>query len=524
MKENYGNLDATPSKRLYLSIIADYDTRIAICELIDNAIDNWSENDRKNKLNIDIILDYDRQLLKISDDSGGIREEDMRLIVSPGHSKNDGKNATIGTFGVGSKRAVIALGEDIKICSRYKREDTFLVEVDNEWIQDETWILPYYKTNNIKPNSTSIEIIKLRTQLLVDNEGLLRNHLGASYALLLDTDRFKISLNSINILPVFFDSWSYPPNHEPQSITGQIHFDNGGTVKFEILGGLTKSGDPAGGEYGAYFYCNNRLVSRAYKGYEVGYRATQIGQPHPSVSIARSIIKLFGPAELMPWNSSKSDISPKHVCFIKIQEHISRILTHYSTLAKKWSTGGGWETNVFQHATGVVIRQQLEDVTSRYLLPSIPRPTKQKYPDVIKNLNKELVSDKPWTRGLYEGIIAVNELPKIKLEQNNRFSLIILDSTLEIAFKDFLVYEMSISESRLSSLMENRSEVQKAVKSRTSFKKGTWDKIDYFYKLRCDLIHKRASANISDNDLKNFRSTVEYVLNKMFALNFAIDS
>ena len=39
-------LDATPEKRIFLSIISEYDLKRSICELIDNAIDLWSKNKR----------------------------------------------------------------------------------------------------------------------------------------------------------------------------------------------------------------------------------------------------------------------------------------------------------------------------------------------------------------------------------------------------------------------------------------------------------------------------------------------
>jgi len=43
MKKEIGIVDAVPSKRLFLSIIADYDLNRSICELIDNAIDIWKK-------------------------------------------------------------------------------------------------------------------------------------------------------------------------------------------------------------------------------------------------------------------------------------------------------------------------------------------------------------------------------------------------------------------------------------------------------------------------------------------------
>lgn len=38
-KTEIDTIDGTPSKRIYRSIIADYDLNTAICELIDNSID-----------------------------------------------------------------------------------------------------------------------------------------------------------------------------------------------------------------------------------------------------------------------------------------------------------------------------------------------------------------------------------------------------------------------------------------------------------------------------------------------------
>jgi hypothetical protein len=73
-------------------------------------------------------------------------------------------------------------------------------------------------------------------------------------------------------------------------------------------------------------------------------------------------------------------------------------------------------------------------------LPAITRSPRQvKYIDLIKRNNGSLVLTKPWIVGLYEAIIAVDEISKLKLEQNNRISLLILDSTLEIAFKEFFI-------------------------------------------------------------------------------------
>ncbi|EKT85501.1 hypothetical protein LSS_17220 [Leptospira santarosai serovar Shermani str. LT 821] len=67
MKNQIEFQDATPSKAVFKSIIADYDAKAAICELVDNSIDVWSLKNLKEILNIDINIDTQRQVIKIVD-------------------------------------------------------------------------------------------------------------------------------------------------------------------------------------------------------------------------------------------------------------------------------------------------------------------------------------------------------------------------------------------------------------------------------------------------------------------------
>jgi sensor histidine kinase regulating citrate/malate metabolism len=106
-------LDGTPEKRLFWSIIADYDVMTALCELVDNAVDRWWSNHEEKKLHVGVALDLDRQLIVVEDNAGGVGEDDLRYLITPGGSKNDPAAEIIGVFGVGSKRAAVALAETI---------------------------------------------------------------------------------------------------------------------------------------------------------------------------------------------------------------------------------------------------------------------------------------------------------------------------------------------------------------------------------------------------------------------------
>ncbi len=67
-----GPVDGTPVKRIFWSIISDYDLKTGLCELVDNAIDLWTLRNREKALNVTIVLDSDRQLVTIQDGAGGI--------------------------------------------------------------------------------------------------------------------------------------------------------------------------------------------------------------------------------------------------------------------------------------------------------------------------------------------------------------------------------------------------------------------------------------------------------------------
>ncbi|MCJ7423144.1 ATP-binding protein, partial [Candidatus Bathyarchaeota archaeon] len=83
MKREVDRIDAVPSKRLFLSIIADYDLNRSICELIDNALDIWVKNGKSMPINVQVDLDKNQQTILISDNAGGVKKDDMRVIVGP---------------------------------------------------------------------------------------------------------------------------------------------------------------------------------------------------------------------------------------------------------------------------------------------------------------------------------------------------------------------------------------------------------------------------------------------------------
>jgi len=45
-------------------------------------------------------------------------------------------------------------------------------------------------------------------------------------------------------------------------------------------------------------------------------------------------------------------------------------------------------------------------------------------------------------------------------------------------------------------------------------------KIDFYYGLRCKLVHERSSVGISDHQIQDYREVVEALLKRLFGLKF----
>jgi hypothetical protein len=517
MKERI--LDATPEKRIFLSIISEYDLKRSICELIDNAIDLWSKTKRRD-LKINIFADTRQQTLSIMDNAGGIVESKLDHIVSPGKTTNAITDDVIGYFGVGSKRAVVALAQDIAIHSRFENDKSYTIEIDEQWLTDEeSWSLPYTESTRVlDPFTTLIELSRLRFKIDEDDLSELKQHLSEVYGLFIDRGTF-IAVNGEQLKSRSFENeWSYPKNLFPTQFSAIIPIEDR-VVNVEIVSGLIDHpGDPEN-SYGVFFYCNNRLIARALTDFSVGFTSGMIGNPHYNISLVRTIVKIRGQSGDMPWDSSKSGINLKHPIYQAVRQSIIDTTKRYAQISR--SLQGRWDTEIFPFKTGRIITENVETIASipKSYLPIAPA-SKQRWHVKVTLNNAAKLAQKPWTTGLLDSILAVDLISKQTFNQKNRISLIILDCTLEIAYKEYLVNEKNIGMTRFNAIADKRSDVEKEVCKYITISKKIIQKINHYYKLRCDLIHQRATPNVLDAQIDDYRTIVEGLLTKMFGLVF----
>lgn len=122
---------------------------------------------------------------------------------------------------------------------------------------------------------------------------------------------------------------------------------------------------------------------------------------------------------------------------------------------------------------------------------------------------------RPWVNGLIDGISAANLIRFSTIPHKNRIAFIILDSTLEIAFKKFLVNVKGIKTID-ESVWRYRDKINKIVSKNTDFEKEVWEDVDYYYEIRTGLYHEDSEKTVTDELLNEFQELVEFFIDNMF--------
>lgn len=524
-KTEIQSIDGTPVKRIILSIISDYDLKTGLCELIDNAIDQWSDRGYSGGLTVDLMLDVERQLITVRDNAGGVSRDNLQLLIAPGRSRNETTAVIIGIFGVGGKRSAIALAEYTEIRTRFKEEQTHELDITPTWLASESWDLPAYAVPDIDPGTTEVSLSRLRNAITDADIDSLRLHIGETYSWFLNKG-CVIGLNGEPVAPREFESWAFPPQHAPSQVKFSVDLRKLGKVAVEITAGLIRDRVAEENNYGAYFYCNHRLIAKEIKSRDVGYFVSgEAGVPHPDISLCRAIIRMEGPAIAMPWTSNKGGINFSHPIFQHLRPTIIQMAGHFSKLSRKFKED--WPHNVVQYDTGQIEVTQATETPAgrRLILPELPRETQPRGVRQARK-NQAITERQPWTLGLVEAIDVVDLVERYRLVTRNRIALILLDSNFEIALKEFIVHKTDwfppheYNDAKIAQLFKNRTEVIKLVRSKVQISDDLIALVNHYYSARNKLTHERTTADVSDRDIRIYRTAVQSVLKTLFDLDF----
>ena len=223
----------------------------------------------------------------------------------------------------------------------------------------------------------------------------------------------------------------------------------------------------------------------------------------------------------MPWNSSKSAVSFSHHVFEALQSFLIPVVSDYSSLSRRYK--GHWEEEVFAYPSGEMRYEDIDDIGKARSsgLPTLPR-VRRNFAERLKSANSLQLNQKPWTLGILEAIAAIDIITRQRLETKNRIALILLDSTFEIAIKEYIVHTANLDHGgrSLAQIFENRDEAISIVGQKVDLGEDNLRKISHYYLLRNKLIHERATVDVTGVDITIYGETIRESLSLLFDLEF----
>jgi len=147
---------ASPTKGFFVNMLTrDIELDDAILDLLDNSLDGLlrqkPEEAEQPYLGYKVNIHISKDQFIIEDNCGGIPTkiaEEYAFRMGKPPARDDDEIPTVGMFGIGMKRAVFKMGQDIAIISK-NAEKCFCVGINPEWLtSDDNWDLEMVDCND----------------------------------------------------------------------------------------------------------------------------------------------------------------------------------------------------------------------------------------------------------------------------------------------------------------------------------------------------------------------------------------
>jgi len=369
---NTGTIDTTPRKKILWASVAVCSPKNAITELQDNIIDFVAERlkqDNLNKTTITSSFNLSHEEVNIKWNLGVPLGRRLALLTPGLHVSDD--NESVGTWSLGGKIALHALGDNITIrtCTPedknitvykyptgwlrnsngdYNEEDdtNWNVLKDIESINDDndfTEIIIKNPTKDVKK-----QFNKTMQETYIGHMNRVLEYVGEAYGLTFEEFgekiTFDMNINGKRVQPITYSSRNNIANNlvRVPGFEPTIHTYSMNGLKIKILVGCTAKVESA--QVGMYFYGNhNRLFARRERHSE--YLSDMGDITHPNKKHWQMHIFFSGDTELIPWSSPlKDSINYDHITMQMLKPILNKLPLPYIELV---SRTGADTRNVF---------------------------------------------------------------------------------------------------------------------------------------------------------------------------------
>ncbi len=364
------SINASPTKNFFVDMLTrDIDLKDAILDLLDNCIDGIQRTIRgqsPSETPYDGFwakIEVSETSFKIEDNCGGIPlDVAQRYAFRMGRPKeitDDDDVLTIGTYGIGMKRAIFKLGRSAQVFSQTET-DSFKVIIQPDWLlSDETWDLPLEIIDSpLGRNGTSLEVQALRDeaakQLSTQSfQNTLASEIEALYSYIIGKG-FEITVNGNRVKPrplvLQWEGLSKLKNADKEAVAPYLYEAYEADVEVKIAVGfhraLPSHEEIENAEIGKRrkrdtagwtIVCNDRVVVANDKTLLTGWGEAGVPRYHPQyISISGIVHFKSTDARKLPITTTKRGIDASSELYLHVKERMREGLKVFTTYTSKW--------------------------------------------------------------------------------------------------------------------------------------------------------------------------------------------
>jgi hypothetical protein len=365
-----GTVDASPTKTFFVDMLTrDIELKDAILDLLDNCVDGIqritkdAESSETPYQGYWAKITFSSTEFKIEDNCGGIPLEVAKQYAfrmgRPADNVNDDLSLyTIGTYGIGMKRAIFKMGRSGEVISQTEN-NTFKVSVSDDWLSsDNDWSLPLEEINpTLQSNGTSVTVRNLLPNIqdkFSSSESTLYddlvNEIQRHYTYIFHKG-FKVEVNGYQVIPApWLLKWDGKEFLEQETIAPYLYkaliddvevkiavgfyTDNPDSSELEdIVEGKERRTDNAGWT----IICNDRVVLYCDKSILTGWGEAGVPRYHPQFIAISGVVEFrsHDPRKL-PITTTKRGIDASSILYLYVKNFMREGLKHFTAYTNRW--------------------------------------------------------------------------------------------------------------------------------------------------------------------------------------------
>jgi hypothetical protein len=365
-----GTVNASPTKTFFVDMLTrDIDLKDAILDLLDNCVDGIQRITKDSEASETPYQGYWAKItfsdkeFKIEDNCGGIplrvAEQYAFRMGRPGDKVDqDLQLYTIGTYGIGMKRAIFKMGRSSEVISQ-TIDNSFKVSISDAWLtSDHNWDLPLEEiTPVLKSNGTSITVHNLLPHIqdkFSSSESTLHDDLVGEiqkhYTYIFHKG-FRVEVNGSRVMPEpWILKWEGQELLDQETIAPYLYkaviddvevrlavgfyTENPDDSELDdILEGRQRRSDNAGWT----IICNDRVVLYCDKSILTGWGEATVPRYHPQFIAISGVVEFrsHDPRKL-PITTTKRGIDASSSLYLYVKNFMREGLKHFTSYTNRW--------------------------------------------------------------------------------------------------------------------------------------------------------------------------------------------